>query len=596
MTIIRQIPVSETSQQVSQKELTKVRWNVISEDEFERRIKRVFENVAAVLSNTLGPYGSTTMLEMTGDFKFTKDGYSVLKRFVYDNMMEDSMGSMLLNISQRIVRKVGDGSTTAVLAAKEVYEELLQVSKENRQYRPRVIQKKIVDLSKRISKEIKKISTPINRDGDFSDIYKLALISTNDNHEIAALLQEAYQKVKSTNIRFVHSRTNESSLEIIEGYQSKIRFTSTSYVNSAENNTGTFNNVKVLIFDHMVEYEYHYQYLMEVISNAHATGQRVIIIAPQYDRIMYNEMQNIFERERNTMGNVFTVWTTATMTRNIDRAKLDDLAALLGAKVIQEHIINEFNKRAIPKEERERSFKERLQGNVNDLIVVDFKHYMGEVGSIVIGDKYTLFSGFHNKDEEAFNLCYTVAKAAYEKQLAHDNEFDTPGTEIVPLHDRLMALNLAIATIKVGGNSRAEREATYDLVDDSVKACRAAYEDGYNFGGSLANIYAARIVLGGSNNLDELDKIIINSIIKAFEKVYGYVLANAGIMEPAEVKEIIDTSVHNHKCFNLVTEEYDGDVINPTRTDVEILEAVSSIVSLLITSNQYVAKECVTPL
>lgn len=584
--------VTETS---IQKELTKVRWNVISKDEFERRIKRVFEQVAAVLSNTLGPYGSTTMLEMTGDFKFTKDGYSVLKRLVYDNMMEDSLGSMLLNTSQRIVRKVGDGSTTAVLTAKEVYEALHQVSKENRQYRPRVIQKKIVDLSNRMAEEIKKISTPINREGDFSDIYKLALISTNDNHEIAALLQEAYQKVKSTNIRFVHSRTNESSLEIVEGYQSKIRYASTSYVNSAENNTGTFNNVKVLIFDHMVEYEYHHKYLTEVIYDAHETGQRIVIIAPQYDSIMYDEMKNIFDRERSTLNNVYTIWATATITRNIDRAKLDDLAALLGAKVIQEHVINEYNKRIIPKEERERSFKQRIQGNTNELIEVDFKHYIGSVGSIVMGDKYTLFSHFNNKDQEAFDLCYTVAKAAYEKQLAHDNEFDTPGTEIVPLHERLMALNLAVATIKVGGNTRAERSALYDLVDDAVKACRAAYEDGYNFGGSLANIYAGKIVLGQSN-LDELDKIIVKSIIEAFEHVYGYVLANAGITDPLVVEEIITTSITGHKCYNLVTEEYDGIVINPTRTDVEILQAVSSIVSLLITSNQYVAKECVTPL
>lgn len=575
------------------KSLPTVKWNVISNEEYKRRVKRVLDNASEVLSNTLGPYGSTSMLQMSaGQHRFSKDGYSVLKRFIYSDIMEDSIGDMILNISQRIVRKVGDGSTSAVLAAKELYDSLNELSTKTTKYRPRVVQQKIVNLSKLIIDEIRDISTPIDRDGDFGDIYNLARISTNDNEEVAGLIQKAYQTVRSTDIRFMLSRDSDHSLEIIEGYQLPLWYNDSEYVNSAENKTATMHDIDVVMFDHFVEYEYHYHYIKEIIKSAHESGRRVLIVAPQYDQVMWSEMKNNSDYEKRTAGNLYTIWATVDNASILHRAKYADLSALLGAKLIGEHVINEYNKKTMSQEEREKMFNARLQGTVNESIDTDFNTYMGKVGRVVLGERQSLFTEFNNINTSEYEKIKVVAEANYRKQLDYDNEHDTPGTEILPLHERLMSLNLAVAIIKVGGGTIAERKANLDLVDDAVKACRAAYDSGYNFGGNLAIVYAGvKILDDEAVELDELDRSILICIINAFESVYKYVLRNAAITDRKEIKDIIDRSIEEQKCYNLVTEEFDGTVINPTMTDVEILEATSSIVSLLITSNQYVATQ-----
>ena len=48
-------------------------------------------------------------------------------------------------------------------------------------------------------------------------------------------------------------------------------------------------------------------------------------------------------------------------------------------------------------------------------------------------------------------------------------------------------------------------------------------------------------------------------------------------------------SIKLGKCYNLITDKFDDDVINPCYTDIEILRASASIIGLLINSNQYIS-------
>ena len=54
---------------------TTVTTNVFGEDEFKEQFKIVFETVAKILANTLGPYGSTTMIDTGTNYAVTKDGF-----------------------------------------------------------------------------------------------------------------------------------------------------------------------------------------------------------------------------------------------------------------------------------------------------------------------------------------------------------------------------------------------------------------------------------------------------------------------------------------------------------------------------------------
>ena len=76
-------------------------------------------------------------------------------------------------------------------------------------------------------------------------------------------------------------------------------------------------------------------------------------------------------------------------------------------------------------------------------------------------------------------------------------------------------------------------------------------------------------------------------------KNYRTVLSNkfSSEDESEKVDKIIEDTMLNDytKVYDLVTDTYSDDVINSCETDVEIIKASISIISLLISSNQYIS-------
>jgi chaperonin GroEL len=96
-------------------------WNVVTEAEFKQRMVEIFDQLYQTLSRTAGPYGSGTIIERLGDYYMTKDGFTVLKSVHFDNRTNNAIMDLILTISHQMVMKVGDGSTTAILAAKNFW-------------------------------------------------------------------------------------------------------------------------------------------------------------------------------------------------------------------------------------------------------------------------------------------------------------------------------------------------------------------------------------------------------------------------------------------------------------------------------------------
>ena len=76
----------------------------------------------------------------------------------------------------------------------------------------------------------------------------------------------------------------------------------------------------------------------------------------------------------------------------------------------------------------------------------------------------------------------------------------------------------------------------------------------------------------------------------AFCEVFTKVLGRKYTTEPeAFLHGIVDEAIEKELCYDLITDTYSADVINPCHTDVEILRAATSIVALLLSSNQYIS-------
>lgn len=185
---------------------------------------------------------------------------------------------------------------------------------------------------------------------------------------------------------------------------------------------------------------------------------------------------------------------------------------------------------------------------------------------------------------------------------------------------RLTRLSGNIGIIHVGGQSELERSAMMDVVDDVFRACKAAYEHGVVAGLNMGTLVPAIHLRDQSRLADsdiclsEIEQVALGILIEAYEATTLDVLRNkrpaekadwywttpgsalAGTISDTKLIENIEDNIlmKEISCYNIVTEQctpYQDmpDVMNPADTDIEILNGIVSILSMVLTSDQYLS-------
>lgn len=142
--------------------------------------------------------------------------------------------------------------------------------------------------------------------------------------------------------------------------------------------------------------------------------------------------------------------------------------------------------------------------------------------------------------------------------------------------------------IIVGGTSTLARNATADLVDDAVKSCESAYRNGYNLGGNLIIPIVIDDILH-EGGLSSEEENIYKLLRGAFHSVYKTVIYNKYKGDTVVAEKLLQDSLLNESCYDLVAEEFNDKIINSCETDIEVLKAAVSIVGLITSSNQYLS-------
>lgn len=545
-------------------------WNVVNNEDFKEHISFVFENVADALKNTLGPYGSTTIIEKFGEMHATKDGWQVLKKIHFSDTTSESIMQLLFNIAAQVVIKVGDGSTSSIMAANTVLQEL-----ESSDLLTTLRPKDFIDaLTVAVGKICEYISETANKidkeiDPEYTDIKRLAMISTNGDETVSSIIQEIYKATDNPSIEFVKGKDPKTTYEIVDGYKANI-----SYIDSifAQNEEGECNINKplILMFNHKLERSLHLQLIIQpAIQRAIAENRRLVVIAPHYDKYLLEYLASVISGEVKATGTTKVVYCRASLINNMSVQLYNDFAVMAGATVIGESHLQDF----YPLEEGE----ERELANVND--------FLGSVEYISIGTKTTLISGFTNRNENMYNTYLTDARAKYMEAEIRHREFGLVNNELYDLKQRISKLHGKMGIISVGGYSSMEKAALYDLVEDAVKACESAYNYGYNMGGNLIIPSTIRQLTPENDT----ERTVFELLENAFRNVFKYVMANKYPNHDDLINETIEKSIECGRTYNLITGEYDANVINSCLTDIEILKATTSIISLLVSSNQFLS-------
>lgn len=556
--------------------------NIISEKDFKDRVMAIFKLVADAVSKTLGPFGKTTIIEQFGEMHVTKDGWTVLKGITFEDNTDNNILYLLTKIASQVVVKVGDGSTSSIVAADEVLKLFSESNIVDIDFGPREFTETLNRLVIKLVDAIERKSIKIN-DEDFNEerdkkIYNLAMISTNGNHTISEMISKIYSETGNSSISFVKGSYAEHEVEIVNGYKSNIRLLDGIYI-SNESGIRTESQPMILMFDHRLELEHYMNMIVPVRAQCAATGHILYVVAPHYSDAALQRIKsdtNLFFKA--SQGKFQDVYCRSSIISNFSRQLYSDLACLLGATVIDTTKVEEFIK--------EEDETVRIQSIIDCL---------GTCGAVSIDIKDALFSDFIAKDEKLFEVVMADAVSRYNEAKERFARLDTVSPELVDIKTRIAKLKCKMGIIKVGGVSTLEQSANYDLVDDAVKACENAFIYGYNIGCSLI-IPTTITELIAQNSFTDKEIQILNMLGLAFLNVYKRVIQNKYVQveKPEEQKllsekidSIISGSIENQLPFDLTTNTYSTKIINPTHTDIEILKATSSMVSLLITSNQY---------
>lgn len=557
------------------------RWNVIPRDEFRDLVRGVFNNAAYILQNTLGPFGATTFIEEYGTNHVTKDGWQLLKYINPENPTDRAILKLLKSIAHQVVVKVGDGSTTSIVASAE----LLRVIEQSgllENISPRDLLSKINKTVEEITKEIKKNATEINKDGDLEEIRHLAYISTNGDNNIAQMIQKIYQETGNPAISFATSKTNQTKLEILNGYKIDfVTYIDRMFINT-DDGLSVQHNPMILTFNHRIDEDYYTKIIAPLTNIATANRRKLVVIAPAYTNKLMEKLSVILYSQYNTTKTTESVFLRASLINNNSYDLYNDFAALCGSMVINDTLV-----------------KETLELESSEEIIEKAMSWVGSVEKMEVAEKYTFISGFINKDEEMLKLLTNDAINKYETILSNTLEFETLTVDLIQAKDRVSKLKCKMGYIHVGGNSEIAKKANYDLVEDAVKACESAYKYGYNNGQNLAIIKASLNILKEMGEVDENNKddvikqVICNSIVDAFTGVILRIFANkyAKITQD-DIKEILNRikkCIDDNTAYDLYEEKYSTEIINSCMTDIEILKSVSSMVALLLSSNQMVS-------
>ena len=562
--------------------------NIISKNTLRDIQLETMETIATALANSYGPDGSTTQIRtMTtakdaGTTEYTKDGHKILSNIKFNKPIEYSIVDDLKAITTNTVKTVGDGTTSAVILSYLIFKEL----------------KNLVDKTGKSEKTIlDEFNAIIKEDGheaSLDDIYNIAYTSTDGNKEIANDIRKIYKDFGMEVYIDVGVTNNEESLvKSYEGLTFDSGYLNPNLINDSTNNSCTIRDPKIYIFEDPIDTPEMLKFLSTIVTNnfysvikSNKPPVPTAIFTPSISADAQSEINAVF----NTFSQVPPEFKQLLIV-NTGLTRLDnlyDLAVLSGAKTIKKYIDPENQKKDI-----EKGLAPTVETITNfagsaDLVVADAKT------TKIINPKF-----MYNADGSPTFILINLLKTL-EAELASYKEQNIDIKKIYMLKRRIQSLKANMVDYFIGGISYADRDAKKDLVEDAVLNCRSAATDGVGFGANFEALKAIDSIITekykvsftdkeNGDNIDwsafdenDIDVAVAKAYVTLFERIYA---ENDITKDKKDL--IVKDAIINNCPLNLRNNKFDGTVLTSIKADIVILDAISKIVGLMFTTNQY---------
>jgi chaperonin GroEL len=494
---------------------------------------------------TLGPKGRNVVLDKAwGSPTVTKDGVTVAKEIELDDKFENMGAQMVKEVASKTSDMAGDGTTTATVLARSIYEEGQKLVAAGNN--PMAI-KRGVDAAVAVTvKELQKNSKTTK---DQREIAQIGTISANNDETIGNIIAEAMNKVgKEGVITVEEAKSMETTLEVVEGMQFDRGYLSPYFVTDPEKMVVSLEEPYILINEKKIS---NMKDLLPILEQVAKMGKPLMIIAEDIDGEALATL--VVNKLRGTLQ-VAAVKAPGFGDRR--KAMLEDIAILAGGQVVSED----------------------LGIKLENLAVSD----LGKAKRISIDkDNTTLVDGAGSRS----------ALEGRVKQIRAQIDETTSDYDREKLQERLAKLIGGVAVINVGAATETEMKEKKARVEDALNATRAAVEEGIVAGGGVALVRC----------LDALDKMKIKAaqklgvrvVMRAIEEPLRQIANNAG-MEGSVVIDKVKNSQGPHG-YNAETNTYEdlikAGVIDPTKVVRLALQNAASVASLMLTTQAMIAEK-----
>ncbi|MFO7884769.1 MAG: chaperonin GroEL [Desulfobacteraceae bacterium] len=495
---------------------------------------------------TLGPKGRNVVIEKSwGAPNVTKDGVTVAKEIDLEDKFENMGAQMVKEVSSKTSDMAGDGTTTATVLARAMYEEgqKLVVAGNN----PMGIKRGIDAAVVKISEYLESVSKPTK---DQREIAQIGTISANNDETIGNIIAEAMGKVgKEGVITVEEAKSMETTLDVVEGMQFDRGYLSPYFATNTEKMTAELENPFILICDKKIS---SMKDLLPILEEVAKMGKPLVIISEDIDGEALATL--VVNKIRGTL-NVAAVKAPGFGDRR--KAMLEDIAVLTGGQVVSEDV----------------GLKLENVG-VNDL---------GQAKSIVIDKDNTTIVDGNGAREDLEARVKMIRAQAEETTSDYDKE---------KLQERLAKLIGGVAVISVGAATETEMKEKKARVEDALNATRAAVEEGVVAGGGVALVRAVKSIEGLCDD-DPEEKLGVAVVARALEEPLRQIANNAGvegsvvINKVKEGKDAFGYNARHDKYEDLI----EAGVIDPKKVVRFALQNAASVASVMLTTEAMIAEK-----
>jgi chaperonin GroEL len=503
---------------------------------------RILADAVAV---TLGPKGRNVVIEKSfGSPTVTKDGVTVAKEIDLENRFENMGAQMVKEVASKTSDKAGDGTTTATVLARAIFEEGLKLVAAG--HNPMDLKRGIDLAVTAVVEDLKKQSKPTKNK---QDIAQVGIISANGDDTIGNIIAEAMEKVgKEGVITVEEAKGLETNLEVVEGMQFDRGYISPYFVTNRERMEVSLDDAYILITEKKIAVM---QDMVPVLEQVARSGKPLLIIAEEIEgealaTLVVNKLRGVL--------NIAAVKAPGFGDRR--KEMLKDIAVLTGGTVVSEELGIKLESLTL-----------------NDL---------GRAKRVVIDkDNTTIVDGAGKKADIEGRI----------KLIRHQADETTSDYDREKLQERLAKLVGGVAVVHVGAATETEMKEKKARVEDALHATRAAVEEGIVAGGGVALLRAAASLDG--LKVEGEQKFGVDIIRRALEEPARKIATNAGMEGAVVINRIREGK--GAFGFNARSEVFEdlekAGVIDPTKVSRTALQNAASVASLLLTTEALVAEK-----